>query len=258
MHVYVCDRFGFRSDVFAERYFKFLLEQKEKLDKFRGVVHGIHQTARDLILARKFLIYLKLGVRLSREKQEQASGLASSLFDSSFWYALGDLEQSTFVSSASYSHFIYFIKAGLYNLTCGSVERRRIESMAGKMGLKNVSRDYLKVLSDIKQANNRFFLKLDHNSCWLNNPQARIITIFELAVNHFDYVKRKSTEDSQSFMAKFMGKTINNPFFYGILKQRLFGPGMFDLFLEFVGRAGSSISPTIAKDIEGLKQTYVS
>lgn len=161
------------------------------------------------------------------------------------------------MSSASYSHFIYFVKAGLFNLTCGSVERRRIETMAGKMNLRNVSRDYLKVLSELHLPNNRFNLKLDHNSGWLNNSQARIFTIFELAVHHYDYLKKKSVEDSLSFITKFINKTINNTFFYGIFKQKLFSPGMFDLFLEFVDRAGNNISPTIAKEVEGIKKTYV-
>jgi hypothetical protein len=90
MHVYVCDKFGFRSDVFADKYFNFLLVIKDKLDKFRGSLHPIHQNARDLMLAKKFMIYLRLAVKPPKEKQEQASSLVSSHFDSSIWPSLGE------------------------------------------------------------------------------------------------------------------------------------------------------------------------
>ena len=45
-HCFVADKFGYKSDYFADKLFKLLLQQKDKLDRNRGHIHHVHQVTR--------------------------------------------------------------------------------------------------------------------------------------------------------------------------------------------------------------------
>ncbi len=62
----MADKFGYRSDYFADKLFKLLLQQKEKLERNRGHIHHVHQVTREINLARKFLLYLRIASKPSK------------------------------------------------------------------------------------------------------------------------------------------------------------------------------------------------
>jgi hypothetical protein len=178
-HCYLCDKFGFKSDYFAEKFFKLLLQQQEKLERNRGHLHHVHQVTREINLARKFILYTKIGSKTTKEQIESASKISSALFDPNVWYLLAESDPiaESFLNASSFSNHIYFLRTGISNITSLNQERRRIEAMCTHIGIKNMNRYYGQVMDDLKHSNNRFSLKLDHLSNWRHNPYARMCNL---------------------------------------------------------------------------------
>lgn len=62
--------------------------QKQKLERNRGHLHRVHQVAREILLARKFLLCLKIMARPSKEFIEEASKIINGLFDPNVWFCI--------------------------------------------------------------------------------------------------------------------------------------------------------------------------
>ena len=143
-HCSLSEKYGFKSDIFAESYLRHMLVLKEKIDKNKMLLHQTHQSMREIHLAYKMLIYFSVANKPSHENLELVNHLVSSLFVSNIWICFADQEHHdhTFFSNPSFLNLLFFKRSNLSNLTNEFKSRNRIKKIADKLKLKNISNSF--------------------------------------------------------------------------------------------------------------------
>jgi hypothetical protein len=170
-HCIISEKYGFRSDIFAEPYLRLLLAQKNKMDKNRAIIHKLHLFLREIELAGKFLNYLAVARNPPREQAELAARMASELFASNIRSCFPETENNvnTFLGNPSFGHHIYLkrVATDYINYEFRKRERTRIEKIAGRLQIKNCSKSYFRLLQESSaQGGFRGNLRLDHSTLW--------------------------------------------------------------------------------------------
>lgn len=253
-HCILAEKYGFKSDFFAEKFLRILLQQKEKLERNRGHMHQIHQSTRELHLAKKFIIYSRL-----TKPKETIDELVGDLINPNIWPLLSDTEPHLeyYIIASSFGHFLYFIRSGILNITAGNYERRKIEKACLHANIRNNNRLYHQLIDDIRNISvHRNSLTLYHSSNWRQNAHARLLSLLELANYHHANLKRRAPQEASNFIQQFLAKTLGSSLFYNTLKQQLAYPGLLQSFMELMEEASLKNYPIQSRDLEAAKQLY--
>lgn len=184
--------------------------------------------------------------------------MASSLTESNILSCFVDTENIgiNFLSSTSFANSIFFFRSSLLNLTSGSDERKRIETIMTKLQIKSINKFQSTLTREAGLGYNKFNLKYDHHFNWRHNPHARLASILKLAIHHYDFTRRKSEQEANAFLNNFLSRTVGTPKIYGIIKKNFAYPEILDFLLEIMKRCEISQFPIFQRDLEAVKRLY--
>jgi hypothetical protein len=105
------------------------------------------------------------------------------------------------------------------------------------------------VLDSYKNIIHRFSNKTSYSTQWKDNPQARMMSILQLAAFNYQYLKKTDSTAADNFIQQFMSKTISSAQFYNILKHRIAYPGLFKAYSHLMSLLNPQAYPLEFKDL---------
>lgn len=139
----MAEKYGFKSDVFANHYLEHLLEKKSKIDRNKGMVHLVHQFSKELHLADKLLVYLSIRKNQFQDTINKVHDLLYELVKSNIWICFSNSGKLTvdFIRDSSYTSSYYFLRSSLINLTSNHIVCKDINYMATHTQLKSINKN---------------------------------------------------------------------------------------------------------------------
>lgn len=73
----IAEKYGFKSDIFANHYYDRLITIKNKIDRNKGLAHILQEISKEIRLADKFLTYLSVSKNPSSETKAKVHDIIS-------------------------------------------------------------------------------------------------------------------------------------------------------------------------------------
>ena len=96
--------------------------------------------------------------------------------------------------------------------------------------------------------------KWSHSCNWKDNPHAKMMVVVDLALAHYNSLKKTDMNEATNFIRKFLKKAILDDQFLKLLQRRLAYPGMMRLLHEFCELPELSNTPLLKPLISAKNQ----